>query len=344
MLRRKLKLALYFMGCFSLLSQSLEAQQGNQWYFGKFAGLNFSANPPASVLDGQTNTLEGTTSIADENGNLLFYTNGEIVLNRNHDPMPNGTGLKGNVSSFQNAVIVPQPGNNNIYYLFTSDAIENDGKNGYNYSIIDMTRDNGLGDITIKNTLLYGPSSERITSIKGADFKSYWSSPMNGTAIFSEHIKLISGLNPTPVVSTVGRVLNQNVYSNIGVLRVSANGKLLLQTNVHGRPETPATNEFFQIFDFDNNTGQITNSREIPLLNDGYYWGGEFSPCKCKHLVNPFSKSIHQFDVSLNITTILTDQTNSAVTEEPLLASHGTRSKIYVATGGMSACSDQSSE
>ena len=137
---------------------SLEAQQGNQWYFGRFAGLSFSNNPPSPVGGSQINTLEGTSTIADENGNLLFYTNGVLVYNRNHELMPNGIGLKGHVSSFQNSVIVPTPGNKNIYYVFTTDAIENNGLNGYNYSIVDMTKDNGLGDVTTQNVALTGPS------------------------------------------------------------------------------------------------------------------------------------------------------------------------------------------
>ena len=144
-----------------------------------------------------------------------------------------------------------------------------------------------------------------------------------------------SGLNPNPVVSVAGRVLNQNIYSNIGVLRVSGDGKMLVQTNAHGRPITTPTDEFFQLFDFDNATGQITNARNIPLSNDGYYWGAEFSPnSKLLYVVNPFSKSIHQFDVSSgNSTTILQSKQVLAVPDGSIAAiSMAADQKLYIVT------------
>ncbi|MFC7667853.1 hypothetical protein ACFQT0_10980 [Hymenobacter humi] len=50
---------------------------------------------------------------------LLFYTNGETVWNRKHQPMPNGRKLMGSGSSTQSALIVPDPGSGNVFYIFT---------------------------------------------------------------------------------------------------------------------------------------------------------------------------------------------------------------------------------
>ncbi|WP_179376248.1 hypothetical protein [Winogradskyella wichelsiae] len=62
------------------------------WYFGYNAGLRFNAQSSTvtAITDGQINTLEGCTSIADEDGNLLFYSDGRTVWNRNHQIMQNG--------------------------------------------------------------------------------------------------------------------------------------------------------------------------------------------------------------------------------------------------------------
>lgn len=72
-----------------------------------------------ALTNGQLNTLEGCATIADTTGSLLFYTDGITVWNRNHVPMPNGSGLLGNPSSTQSGIIVPYPGNTDLYYVFT---------------------------------------------------------------------------------------------------------------------------------------------------------------------------------------------------------------------------------
>ena len=100
--------------CYTAYSQ----KEADRWYFGKYAGLNFSNGAPVPLHDGQMVTNEGCATINDKNGNLLFYTNGEKVWNRNHQVMPNGTGLMGGYSSTQSAIVVPFPGNDSMYYIF----------------------------------------------------------------------------------------------------------------------------------------------------------------------------------------------------------------------------------
>ena len=47
--------------------------------------------------------------------------------------MPNGDGLLGNPSSTQSGLSVPIPGQNELFYLFTSDANENSLANGLSH-------------------------------------------------------------------------------------------------------------------------------------------------------------------------------------------------------------------
>jgi hypothetical protein len=84
----------YFLILF--LSINLYSQkESNIWYFGEFAGLDFSNGAPLALTDGQIDTAEGCATISDANGQLLFYTDGKKVWNKNHQVMPNGTGLMG---------------------------------------------------------------------------------------------------------------------------------------------------------------------------------------------------------------------------------------------------------
>ncbi|MBT8273557.1 MAG: hypothetical protein KJO77_07110, partial [Bacteroidia bacterium] len=120
-MKTDLKIALVLLLC----SWSLHAQlESAHWYFGVNAGLNFNQGVPLPLLDGVLNTIEGCEAISDAQGNLLFYTDGTTVWNRNHLPMPNGEDLLGSFSSAQSALIVPKIDDPNIYYVFTSDVVQ----------------------------------------------------------------------------------------------------------------------------------------------------------------------------------------------------------------------------
>src|SRR5688572_27382027 len=126
-------------------------KEANIWYFGAQAGMDFNGGAPVSLSNGQLYTTEGCASIADANGNLLFYTEGVNVYNRLHVTMPNGTGLMGGTSASQSAMILPVPGNSTQYYIFT---VPNTASGGLTYSMVDMTLAGGNGDVTTKNAAL----------------------------------------------------------------------------------------------------------------------------------------------------------------------------------------------
>jgi gliding motility-associated-like protein len=297
--------------CFLLLpALCVTAQRGNVWYFGRLAALDFNTTPVTALTNSAMVNEEGTSSICNENGQLLFYTDANIVYNAEHQPMPNGSGLQGHRSAYQSCVIVPKPGDTSTYYIFTADAWETSGAKGYRYSTVDMRLDNGRGDITAKNIALSGPSSERLTAVKASNGIDYW---VITNTWLSNEFKVYkvdcNGVNPTPVVSTVGSPLNENTNTNIGAMKVSPDGRFLIQTNGKGRNDDFPGDEYAQLFDFNNLTGAITNPRAITMSGEGFYWGCEFSPdSRMLYLVNafPVSRAIHQFNVSSgNIAAIM---------------------------------------
>ena len=131
----------------------------NNWYFGGGAGINFNTSPPTVLNDGNLNTLEGCASISNDEGQLLFYTDGTTVYDRTGSIMENGSGLLGDQSSTQSAIIIPKPLSTTIYYIFTVDVLRVDfqtniiSSNGVNYSIVDFS-ENPNGVITSKNIKL----------------------------------------------------------------------------------------------------------------------------------------------------------------------------------------------
>jgi len=292
---------LFTILCFGLLPfKQVFSQQYNNWLFGIEAYLTF--NPgitpvPHSVSGSAMSANEGTCSISDENGSLLFYTNGQTVYNKNHQVMVNGTDLGGHPSAAQ-IVAVPMPGNDSLYYIFTTDALENNLNDGYHYSVVNMKKANGLGAVILKKQPLFASCSERITATYHANGLDIWiiTNDKNSN-IFRSWLLTCNGLQSTPVVSVVGEVLSDDLM-NVGSMKVSPNGEKLCQTHY---TDLPIINQdsYFQLFDFNNATGALSNAQQIyvPNLNVN---NCEFSPnSKLLYLCEPTMDRIEQVEVDL---------------------------------------------
>jgi len=214
----KLKLVLFLSLLFNFAFSQGEA---NIWYFGRYAGLDFNSGSPVALLNGQLNTSEGCATLSNSAGQLLFYTDGTTVYNRNHVVMLNGTGLMGNSTTLQSATIVPKPGSTTLYYVFTVDYEGH--PNGLRYSIIDLTLDGGLGAITAdKNIPIHTPTLEGLGVTKhanGIDFLIV----IHGfnSNEFRTYSLTASGLNPTPVISTVGQVVSGTGFDAAANIKIA---------------------------------------------------------------------------------------------------------------------------
>lgn len=283
--------------CFTAIQTLQAQQQGSIWYFGNKAGLDFRSGSPVALLDGQINTDEGCATISDANGNLLFYSDGGSVWNRNHQKMPNGTGLSGDSSATQAAVIVPHPGNTNQYYLFTVSS--NLGGGGLRYHIIDMRSDNGRGDIIVKNRLLLGgeTSTEKITAVRQVNNLDFWIIAHRWNSdefyIYSLNSLGLDVLNPT--IQHIGLThtgVNRNAHGHI---KASSDGsKLAVAIGATG---------ICELFDFDNTQGILSNPFSIPIAQTNnllkYVYGVEFSPDNRKlYLTFRYSPGIDQYDIT----------------------------------------------
>ena len=200
-------------------------KQANNWLFGFNAGISWNTGVPVPFTGGQTQCDEGVGSISDGNGNLLFYTDGNTVWDRTNTPMPNGTGLLGNTSTSEDGLIVPYPNSLNLYYVFSLDA--SGGSNGLTYSIVDMTLNGGLGDVTgTKNVLLYTPSTEKVCAAKAANGVDVWlASHQDATDSFVLYLITPTGINPTPIIQAAGTVTPFG--DEIGYMNFSPNGSMV---------------------------------------------------------------------------------------------------------------------
>src|SRR3954469_3760437 len=171
---KKLTTAIVVFNAFYL--NAFSQGQANVWYMGNGAGLDFATVPPTVLQDGNTGlytfTGEGVGAISDASGTLLFYTNGNIVYNKNHVAMTNGTGLKGNGTTMQTGTVVPKIGSATQYYVITPADVDSSVR----WSIVDMSLNGGLGDVVVasKNTMLQLHASESCQVIPHSNGTDYW--------------------------------------------------------------------------------------------------------------------------------------------------------------------------
>ena len=285
------------------LHSSLPAQYSNNWYFGFSAAISFTPQGntplPYELSNSAMTALEGCASASDANGNLLFYTNGETVYNKFHQVMPGGTGLMGHVSSFQSCVIVPMPNTDNIFYIFTADAFENNYANGYTYSVVDTRANGGNGQVLVKNQQLNQPGTERLTAARHRNGVDVWviTNELNSNRFYA-YLITCSGIQAAPVISDVGDVLDQHQDMPFGAMKVSPDGTQLCQTHF---PEldAPANDNFFQIFDFDNATGVLSNPKKITVPGNRYHVC-EYSPdSRFLYVTKVQRNEIDQFEAKL---------------------------------------------
>ncbi len=273
-----MKNALFIVILWAVAFSASAQKQAANWYFGENAGLQFDLdNKRVNVVrDGQLNTREGCASISDDRGNLLFYTDGVTIWNKNHDIMPNGTGLHGDSSSAQSGIIVPNPEDPNIYYVFTVDNFIDQVNFGLNYSIVDISLNEGLGEVTTKNVNLLRNCSEKITAVvRDCLDGSIWLltfASADGTIPFYDTFHAFevssSGVNLNSVKSS----FPISIGDARGYLKLSPDGKRLACANV---------SDGMYVYDFDTSTGSVSNQKLIALNGSNnaiYPYGIEFSP------------------------------------------------------------------
>ena len=252
----------------TLCSLTVSAQgEKNNWYFGKGAGIIFNNGIPTATSS-RLFTEEGSATLSDKDGNLLLYTNGITVWNRDHKVMPNGNGLMGGKSSTQSALILPKPGSQTIYYIFTTDIQAQ--SNGLRYSVVDMSKENGNGDIVARNNFMIAPATEKLTAVRHSNGRDWWVLAhrwnSNGYMAFLVNEE---GVTAEPIMSMVGMVHGGPNRKAIGYLVPSPDGTRLAAALWND-------DSSFEILRFDRSTGKVSDPIHLKGFSEAY--GVVFSP------------------------------------------------------------------
>jgi gliding motility-associated-like protein len=252
--------------------KTIQAQgENDQWIFGNSCHVSFKNGTPQVLAPLNTlKTLEGCSSVSDKYGNLLFYSDGITVWNKNHGVMQNGTGLKGDPSSTSSCVVVPIPRSPNLYYLF---CVQSNMSNTHllTYNILDINANAGLGKIIKKNAILVENSDEKIAVTKNCSNNGFWL--VMHKALSNEYLSFSidsSGINISPVSSFQNISVSKNI--ELGYLKFSTDGNYLANAQCHGRT--------IELYKFDKQTGRVTYfaHETLPMGDDQTFYGLSFSP------------------------------------------------------------------
>lgn len=257
---------------FFLLTISFSARGQNQnknWHFGSGISINFNVLP-LSVVQSNIDVVESAAAVSDDNGQLLFYTSGHKIWNRNGAEMPNATGLLGNGpfsgyivgSGHRSVQIIRHPGNPDQYYVVSGDAYEQPTRN-LQYSLVDMSLDNGLGDVVPaqKNIQVMNNCSEFLSVFRGNDCNSYWliaraEQPASAKPVYAFKVDQ-NGFNPVPVISNPPPNLGTPGFDELYLLNDQETAVGVNKHNVIA-------------INFDGNTGTFSNFQPVySFMNSG---------------------------------------------------------------------------
>ncbi len=269
--------------------------------------LNFNANPISikkRVLP--FGMFANTSSFCDNEGNLLFYSNGYAISNRKDSIMDNGDSLNLNTYNFDKlyfgngnwfgSIILPFK---DKHYLFNTDRKKDNKGIAWpsiiNYNVIDINENSGLGKVVIKNKVLFDGKIDEIqgtlAACQHANGRDWWlvglASPNNRILEYLVTEDTIFG----PATFALDVKIDQSKLFNLGQLFFSQDGSKFTYGSL-------MTNFF--IADFDRCNGSITNSKTIETNYTDESFGGLMVSPNGRFLYANDFWNLYQFDLWSN--------------------------------------------
>lgn len=284
------------------------------WYFGN-SGIDFNGTPPTQLTDGKGFS---NSSITDNKGNLVIYTDGKTVWNKNHNIIQNGTDI-GVYSDFSynqrfrpaKTIIVRQPQSDRYFYIFTADYAKNyytsprtpfipielntDRENeGVHFSIVDMEADSGRGAVVQKNVLLFKGSTGKLAAAQINNSDNFWVvslQELNDSTLLHAYSLTEKGLNIVSVITDVDMewVSGGQIQFSFGATKLAISEQRQDYNKHFGDGQ-------FCLFDFDTKTGKALNKKIISAKDSkadfNKTFGLEFSP-DGRFIYANFDRSYH---------------------------------------------------
>jgi gliding motility-associated-like protein len=233
--------------------------QSSSWQFGNGGSIQFDTSAQDSHMVSVTplanssfNIPAGSSSAVNNDGKLLFFTNGETIFDSSGNVLESG--FSGDKDISQNSLIVAKPGSAVDYYMFTIKD------NTLYYSIIHVNPDGSIST-SMKNTVLSSGVDDKLSAINTNDGTGMWiMSHKENSNIFQAFQLTSNGISTSPVISATGTPTTDAE----GYMKFSPDGTRLA-----------IASDFTEVFYFDNSTGIVSFPKHLFLASS---YGLEFSP------------------------------------------------------------------
>ncbi len=241
------------------------------WTFGKNAGIDFNNGSATPIKTGIETHGSVSATQCDKAGNILFYSNGISVWDKNGNEMPNAGNPIWNTSNAfgweVTSAIVPHSSDTNLYYVFQTFPSKGEAPWGpyYNaqltYSLVDMRLNGGMGDIVVgqEHILLDNKAAHFMTVVPGNNC-DYWVlvQPYSSGLNFHAYHITPTGIDTNAVVSTTNGTPTLFPPAQNATMQGCRAGNIIYS---YTRNKIITTYESADIcsYDFDPSTGKVSN-------------------------------------------------------------------------------------
>ncbi|RYZ41930.1 MAG: hypothetical protein EOP49_28620, partial [Sphingobacteriales bacterium] len=249
-------------------------QSPPRWSFGHHAGLDFTSGNPVPFPTAINTHSAVSSTQCDDQGNVLFYANSYRIWDAQGSEMPGSINPVWNTSYISSwnlhAMIIPDPADSNRYFVFQTFPSKGNPPYGpyfmgqLTYSIVDMTLNNGLGDVVSGfNHVLLDINIGHMLAVIPGNHCNYWVVTqflVTGSSRFKCYEVSAAGLNPVPVVSDFAGV-NTQLPGHSGIIFPRA-GEMIYS---YSRNKIIATYESADLVSYDINPSSGVVSNPVSL-------------------------------------------------------------------------------
>jgi Secretion system C-terminal sorting domain len=295
---------IYFVGIMLVFPIFLLAQkQDRYWVLGQNASLKFDFGivPNPQFEKGNFNVISASNnaSICDKNtGELLIYSHGLIIYNKNGIPMENGDSINpgkysynsypSGLLTYDGVSILPFPEHENLFYVIYTNAdsiyASNYLASRLYYSVVDMSLNNGLGKVIKKDIVILNEWLEngRINAIQHANGRDWWLI-VNGNNDSQHYILLLC---PNGIKFIASQIIGLPYYSNSTFNAQTCVNQSGTQIVYSYSTFDEAHQHRLDFYDFDRCSGLLSNYKTIPFNDSLPISGCAFSPNDSLFYVN----------------------------------------------------------